>query len=646
MASTAVSSAPVTSWWYGQGGAVDVVRRLESLYALSPSPGPAGVVTARRDELTVTFVEGLKAPLPQPWRPAGRAAQIPWESVDPGNQPDPQHPVYLVAFGINDDGELIGLNLAAFSRVRIEGDPATAAALVSRWVLELLTTHPGITIGVTDDAWRGPLTTRVQPVAPSHVPDVDVLVCGAALTYAERNQIVGASTSPILLDLGQDAAVSPVWTITCGPDRLGQIRRGSSPARPMTATLIVPSADVVDRCADLLIGSPAKAPASLDASEFDDDDGGNGSEAPVEADDTDAELPAPDGSSPLSTVHESAPAAAADPADSAPAAGGAIDFFAPAAPLAAPASADLEEAPASEPVDDEVTADGQPDEAQAAPAPPIAAPAAAGPIAPAAITPAAVDDAVPETAGQEPADTPAPVIAPIWNHILGQVDLRPPHSTLQPGPREKRLNELTVFLQRNPWAGSADIIRRVYSGAASEKTVTQQVSMLRARLGVVRHGGPKALPPMIDGGYHLDNAVRSDWMEFERLVEILIETTPTPNLVAAMELVTGPPLGGIPTKEWAWTKDLRDELRDRVPAAAVVLARQHHCAKRFGAAVEIARKGLWYDNARQDLWEVALQAALDGHDKDGFRALRQQFLNTIPGPDREPAVFDLTGRAG
>jgi len=263
------------------------------------------------------------------------------------------------------------------------------------------------------------------------------------------------------------------------------------------------------------------------------------------------------------------------------------------------------------------------------------------------ITPVAVTEATPDTgADQQPTDTAAPVIAPIWNRILGQVDLRPPHSTQQPGPREKRLNELTVFLQHHPWASSADIIRCVYSGAASEKTVTQQVSMLRARLGVVRPGGPRALAPMREGGYHLDNAVRSDWMEFERLVEILVETTPTPNLVAAMDLVTGSPLGGIPPKEWAWTQDLRDELRDRVPAAAVALVRRQHGAKRFGAAVEIARKGLWYDNARQDLWGIALQAALDGHDKDAFRALRGQFLNTIAGPDRDPAVFDLIGRAG
>ena len=49
------------------------------------------------------------------------------------------------------------------------------------------------------------------------------------------------------------------------------------------------------------------------------------------------------------------------------------------------------------------------------------------------------------------ADESTPEIAPIWNRILGQVDLCPPNSTQQPGPREKRLNELTVFLAAQPF---------------------------------------------------------------------------------------------------------------------------------------------------------------------------------------------------
>ncbi|CDO91261.1 hypothetical protein AWC29_00910 [Mycobacterium triplex] len=632
MVSTAVSSVPVTSWWYGQSRARDVARRLESLSGLSPAPGPAGVITARRDELTVTFVEGLKAPLPQPWQPAGREARIGWEAVDPGYPPDPNHPVYLVVFGTTDDGGLVGLNLAAFPRLRVEGDPDTAAALIRRWVLELVATHPAISIGITDDVWTGPWTTRVQPVAPGSVPGVDVLVCGPGLTYAERAQIVAAATSPILIDLGQDAAMSSTWVINCGPDRLGQISRGSS-SRPMTATLIVPSAEVVERCAELLTDQPEHPVATPEAVPAE-----RGAAAgAVHWDDSALDTTGLDEDSP--TTGTAGLADSAPRPEPAPGEQGPIDFFAPGNATSTPAAPTF------------LVAD-HPDDSQAAQRAPVAAPAdehhAPGPAPHAAQAdlPAAALPVAAATESRQQTDGPAPVIAPMWNRILGQVVLQPPHSTQEPGPREKRLNELTVFLQHRPWARADDIIACVYGGAASEKTVTQQLSLLRARLGVVRPGGPKALPPMSDGGYHLDNAVRSDWMEFERLVEILVETTPTPNLIAAMDLVTGPPLSRIPPKEWAWTKDLREELRDRVPAAAVALARRHHDAKRFGAAVEVARKGLWYDSVRQDLWQVALAAALEGHDKDAFRALRGQFLATVAGPDRDPVVFDLTRQAG
>jgi hypothetical protein len=574
---TAPGNAPITSSWYGQGRAVDVARRLESLTALSPSPGPAGVITARPNDVTVTFVEGLKAPLPHPWQPCGLQARIGWDAVATGEQPDPDHPVYLVAFGTTADEAIIGLNLAAFPRIRIAGDRATASAVVTRWVLELLATHPTITVGLTADAWRGPWTTRVQPVAPGAVPEVDVLVCGAEATYADRAQIVTTATSPIIVDLGDDAAVTTTWTITCGADRHGEISRGPT-APPMSVTLIVPTAETLERCTQLLLDTPTPHENRADAPPA----------SPRPDDDTD-------------------PTAEHDP----------IDFFTEPAPTASAAPAG--------PDDDQITPD-QLEDGQNRWSTTQSATAAGS---------------------DQPADSAAtPAIAPIWNRILGRVDLHPPHPDAEPGPRERRLNELTVFLQLHPWTSTDDIIRCIYSGAASDKTVTQQISLLRKRLGVLHAGGPKALPPMLDGEYHLDSAVRSDWMEFERLVEILVETTPTPHLIAAMALVTGPPLGGIPSKEWPFARDLRDELRDRVPAAAAVLARRHHDANNYAAAVEIAGKGLWYDNARQDLWQIALTSALQGRDKETFRALRGQYLNTIPGPERDSAVFDLTRQAG
>jgi hypothetical protein len=658
MTSTALSSTPVTSWWYGQGRAVDVVRRLESLYALSPAPpGPAGLVTCRRDELVVTFVAPLKSPLPNPWRSADSSneARIPWDVVDPSLEPDPDHPVYLVVFGTTDDGGLIGLNLAAFQRIRINGDSAITTALVSRWVLELLATHPDITIGVTPDVWRGPVTTRVRPVAVGRVPQVDVLICGPDLTYTDRAQIVSNAASKIMIDLGKDAAVDTKWIISCGSDRHGEISNGVT--RPMAATLVLPNTATVDRCAALLTEQPLPAaPLAAPSPDTIDDP----AEEQYEADgfddtSTDPRVPVID---PI----------AATPPDTGAGDNEGIDFFA-SIPQPVPQE-DLGGAPGEVnswpdagygPDDSLPTAEGDADShddtsipavaaAVALPdvqaAPPAPAPAADPPWEqPNPLTPPAAV-AVQPVSGNDTDAPAAPQVATIWNRILGQVDLTPPHSDQQPGQREKRLNELTVFLQHNRFAESVDIARSVYRGAAADKTVTQQVSLLRARLGVVRVGGPKALPPMRDGGYVLDNAVRSDWMEFERLVEILIDTTPTANLVAAMDLVTGPPLGNIPPKEWAWTKDLRDEIRDRVAGAAVVLAGRHHENKKYSAAVEIARKGLWYDNARQDLWQIGMQAALDGRDKDTYKTLRAQYLSTVAGPDRDPAVLDLTRQAG
>lgn len=653
MTSTALSSTPVTSWWYGQGRAVDVVRRLESLYTLSPAPpGPAGLVTVRRDELVVTFVAPLKSPLPNPWRSADSSneARIPWDVVDPNLEPDPDHPVYLVVFGTTDDGGLIGINLAAFQRIRINGDSAITTALVSRWVLELLATHPDITIGVTPDVWRGPLTTRVRPVAVGRVPQVDVLICGPDLTYTDRAQIVSNAASKIMIDLGKDAAVDTKWIISCGTDRHGEISNGVT--RPMTATLVLPNTATVDRCSALLTDQPLSAAPIAETTP---DTNAEPAEEQYEADDfddarTDPQLPAID---PIAFASSDA-GAAADPEG--------IDFFAPS-PQPTPQE-DLD-VPAGEvnswpeagygPDDSLPTADDT-----SGHIPVVAAPAAAAALPNVQADPPTADPpweqpvappAPPAAAAAQPvsgndSDSSAPQVATIWNRILGQVDLTPPHSDQQPGPREKRLNELLVFLQHNRFAEHSEIVRNVYRGAVADKTVTQQVSLLRARLGVTRVGGPKALPPMRDSGYVLDNAVRSDWMEFERLVEILIDTTPTANLVAAMDLVTGPPLGNIPPKEWAWTKDLRDEIRDRVAGAAVVLAGRHHAGKKYSAAVEIARKGLWYDNARQDLWQIGMQAALDGHDKDAYRTLRTQYLSTVAGPDRDPAVVDLTKQAG
>jgi hypothetical protein len=547
------------------------------------------VVSVGRDHLTVTFVDGLTSPLPPPWEPAGREARLALSEVDPGAAPDPSHPVYLVVFGATGD-TLLALNLAAFGRIRISGDPALTRALASRWVLELLAAHPDTTIGVSTDVWPGPHTTRIRPVAAGQVPDVDVLVLGTQLSYADRAQIVSAARAPILLDLGADAAVSANWVITCGPDRAGALTNTARAAStPLAATLIIPTPDTIELCADMVLRPPpstgqASGGVAADWSDQDEDDG---TDVADWGDDPGAAMT----SDPVAVPQE--PPAVAE-----------HDQELPPAPAAVGAAA-------------------PPDPAPPAPV-------------------AEIPDAAP-TADQDSPPGETVAVAVIWNRVLGQIEMTPPHGGPAVPDREKRLNELLVYLQWRPWASAREIITDIY-GAASDKTLQQQMSLLRGRLGVIRPGGPKALPPLRDGRYTPDPVVRSDWQEFERLVEILVDTTPTDRLTAAMDLVTGRPLGGIGAKEWAWAAGLRDEITTRVPQAAVVLAERLHAAGRFADAADIARKGLWFDTARQDLWRIAMMAALDGRDRDGFRTLRNQYLAEIPADARDGEVFELTKR--
>ena len=80
-----------------------------------------------------------------------------------------------------------------------------------------------------------------------------------------------------------------------------------------------------------------------------------------------------------------------------------------------------------------------------------------------------------------------------------------------------------MYLQWRPWASAREIITDIY-GAASDKTLQQQMSLLRGRLGVIRPSGQSAAP-LRDGRY-TPTGGRSDWQEFERLVKILVDTTP------------------------------------------------------------------------------------------------------------------------
>lgn len=635
MPATIGSTISPTTWWYGRGRAVDATRCLEGLYALPTPPGPVGAVTVSHGQLTVAFTAPLRAPLPPPWQPGGGEVSIAWDEIPTGATPDAQHPVCLVAFGITGQADLLVLNLAAFARLRVGGDRGIARALAGRWMLEIVTTHPATKIGVTSDLWAGPYTSRIRPAALGRVPDVDILMIGADLPYAERAHIAAAAKAPILIDFGDDAAASAMWTISCAADQQAQISNGRN---TLTATVLAPSEDVVDLCggllsaaplgppppaADLSVIDPADAWADLDE---DDEDtvSDEGEFVDFFADQDVTPTPAPDipgdswNASPPPPPFE--PPEPPEPASPEP----------PTAEPDMPAATEPDQGPTAEP-----TPDGDADPPASATSAPVSKPEADAPVGPPEPTRQAIDE-------KRLQEGPAVPVAPLWNTILGEVRLHPPAGGAA-GNREKRLNELTVFLQRRRFASVQEIIDGPLSGGAAEKTVTQQMSLLRTRLGTTP-AGRKALPQMQDGDYHLDHSVRSDWQEFDELLDILVERTELPRLIAAMDLVTAPLLSGLSPGDWKWANDLRDEIRGRVSDAAAALAQRHQESGRHPEALAVAEKGLWYDPDRQDLWKLALTAALDGKDADAVRDLRNRYLAQVPSADRRSDVLALTGR--
>lgn len=652
---TAEVNTPPASWWYLQNHGEDVVRRLESLKTVNPSLGPVGAVTCRRGQIAVAFQKLPATALPQPWELNGREACLDWKKIGPGTAPDPDRPVYLVVVGASETGDLFALNLAAASRIRIAGDPEVVQGLVSRWLLELHSSHPDTTIGITNDVWPGPFTARVLPVSEGQVPHVDVLILGPDLTYAERSQIVSAASSSVLLDLGADAAVTTKWTITCGADLRTEIVNG---ANTLSTTAFVPGKDALALCRDLLVNlSPGSgaAPipiAPIPLSETTDTDlfpaGGAHTPDDVDAGDPDAHWQA---SEPL-TGH--------DPADvDAPATHG-VDFFSPT-PAAAPPGPlfgddgddDHWDAPEfSDSPHEPTTADDD------APLPPAPTPRAVVVSEPAP-RPTSDDTASPDRDLPKPGPA-APVAAPrvgrIWNRILGPVTLTPPHGG-EPDKRDKKSNELTVYLQQQSWASARDIIKDIYGGSASASTLDSATSVLRKRLGSITLGSEdKAFPTLGkgDSDYHLDKVVRSDWMEFERLVTLIPGQADTPHLIAAIELISGPPLGApggpsitaeasftIRDTEWVWAKWLRDEIRTRVGEATAVLAERYRQEGNHAAALKVVEKGHWYDPLRQDLWRTALASAKDSQQTDTFRELRSAFLAKVPAADHDPVLKAL-----
>ena len=68
------------------------------------------------------------------------------------------------------------------------------------------------------------------------------------------------------------------------------------------------------------------------------------------------------------------------------------------------------------------------------------------------------------------------------------------------------------------------------------------------------------MPLITTGEYRLHDDVRSDWQDFVDLIGTDLSSTPTERLLAALDLVKGQPISGVPDKRYVFADRLRNEM--------------------------------------------------------------------------------------
>ena len=579
-------TAAISAWWYGRGNMLSAVRHLEKLANTDPAPPLVGAVTVTRDKLDVSFVSPPARALPAPWQMKKSGAMIAWDDITGiDDAPTGKVRVPVVTFGTVADGALLGLNLDAFARIHVTGATDIGETLIRRWVYELVANHPTVRVGVTEDFWSEPLLARIVRVSSARAAAaLDVLILGRATSYADRAHIAAAVASPIIIDLGEDFAVNPTWTIDCTDT--GQATIANSEGMSLAVTVPSTSPAMLEQCRTLLTTATPRPNASTPAGR---DRYSEVHEAAAE------EIASQDRFEEDLAGHDN------DDSDD--------DFFSPTPPPG-----------------DNNDADNDTDATESATASAVVNPVVAQVV----------------STDHQPAQSYVPTI---WNRILGDIKLCPPHGG-KDTDREKLMNELTVLLQSAGRRGlSAEEIVKMVWGSAEQKGLNSRMSTLRTRLGPVA-SGQLALPHVKDTGgvFRLDSEVMSDWMVFDTLVEIIPSRSSDADLVAALNLITGRPLQTVATTEWAHVDELREQIRDRVPAAAHTLASRQLQRREYDWAISTAEKGIWYDDQRQDLWELLATAAADSHNISALREFRGQYFAAVPSAERKPGLPELFER--
>lgn len=199
--------------------------------------------------------------------------------------------------------------------------------------------------------------------------------------------------------------------------------------------------------------------------------------------------------------------------------------------------------------------------------------------------------------------------------LLGPISIDGVDPSLVADNKRNRLIELAAYLVLHPGRDGEEISHALGGSRPwAAPTRQSQMSRLRNWLGTAPDGDPYVAPVTERTGYRLSDAMRCDWISFQRLARRGLSTADPDLLVLdrALRLVTGQPLSGAPTGRYNWADLVRHEMHAAITDVAHTLGLVYLQRGKLDEARAALGRGLLADPVSEllyrDLCRVEYQA--------------------------------------
>lgn len=231
--------------------------------------------------------------------------------------------------------------------------------------------------------------------------------------------------------------------------------------------------------------------------------------------------------------------------------------------------------------------------------------------------------------------------------MLGPVEVRGgrgeapvnPNTAAQWRSRVRRGTELVAFLSVHPNASAEQVHAVFFPGqiATGEKANDDRNSLTsktRRWLGQ-NDDGEWYVPYVTTGEYRLHEDVRSDWQDFLSLVGDEISDTSTDRLLAALELVKGQPISGVPDKRYVFADRLRNEMIAAIGDVAHEVSTRSLSTGKVRHARLASAIGRMVDPVNEVFWRDGLRAEHQAGDHAGVERLITQLEQSLAAVDED-----------